>query len=199
RAAPGEVTIIATGPLSNIAAALQQQPDLAALVGHLIILGGTLAGPGNVTAAAEFNIYCDAEAARAVFRSAVTKTLVPMDLTSRVVLDLDVLERIPDGDSKCGMLLRQILPGAFRAYRQHLGLEGLRLHDTVAVVAALRPDLFTTERMYGDVETDGTLTYGATVFDRRLLPESSPNMDVAVDMDTKAVTECILAGLMRAA
>jgi purine nucleosidase len=199
RAAPGEVTIVATGPLSNIASALQQQPELAALIGHLIILGGTLAGPGNVTAAAEFNIYCDADAARAVFRSPVTKTLIPMDLTSRVVLDLDVLERIPDGGSKRGELLRQILPGAFRAYRQQLGLEGIRLHDTVAIVAALRPELFTTERMYGDVETDGTLTYGATVFDRRLLPESPPNMDVAVDMDTKAVTECILAGLTRAA
>jgi inosine-uridine nucleoside N-ribohydrolase len=199
RAAPGEVTIVATGPLSNIAAALQQQPELAALVGHLIILGGTLAGPGNVTAAAEFNIYCDAEAARAVFHSPITKTLIPIDLTSRIVLNLDVLERIPDGSSKRGELLRQILPGAFRAYRQHLGLEGIRLHDTVAVVAALRPELFTMERMHGDVETEGTLTYGATVFDRRHLPESPPNMDVAVDMDANAVTELILANLTRAA
>jgi inosine-uridine nucleoside N-ribohydrolase len=199
RAAPGEVTIVATGPLSNIAAALQLQPDLAALVGHLIILGGTLSGPGNVTAAAEFNIYCDAEAARAVFHSPITKTLIPVDLTSRIVLDMGVLDQIPDGNSKRGELLRQILPGAFRAYRQHLGVEGIRLHDTVAVVAALRPELFTTERMHGDVETDGTLTYGATVFDRRHLPESPPNMDVAVDMDTKAVTDLILASLTRAA
>jgi purine nucleosidase len=199
RAAPSEVTIVATGPLSNIAAALQQQPDLASLVGHLIILGGTLAGPGNVTAAAEFNVYCDAEAARAVFRSPVTKTLIPMDLTSRVMLNLDVLEKIPNGESKRGELLRRILPGAFRAYRQQLGLEGIHLHDTVAIVAALRPELFTTERMYGDVETEGTITYGATVFDRRRLPESQPNMDVAVEMDTAAVTACILSGLTRAA
>jgi purine nucleosidase len=199
RAAPGEVTIVATGPLSNIAAALQQQPELASLIGHLIILGGTLAGPGNVTAAAEFNVYCDAEAAQAVFRSPVTKTLIPIDLTSRVMLDLDVMERIPNKDSRSGELLRRILPGAFRAYRQQLGLEGIHLHDTVAIVAALRPELFTTERMHGDVETEGTLTYGATVFDRRRLPESQPNMDVAVDMDTVAVTECILNGLTRAA
>lgn len=199
RTSPGEVTIIASGPLSNIAAALQQQPDLAGLIGHLIILGGTLAGPGNVTAAAEFNIYCDAEAARAVFRSHVTKTIIPIDLTSRVVLDLDVLERIPAGESRHGGLLRQILPGAFRAYRQHLGLEGIRLHDTVAIVAAFRPELFTTVRMHGDVETDGTLTYGATVFDRRHLPESPPNMDVAIDMDAKAVTDCILEGLTHTA
>jgi purine nucleosidase len=199
RSAPGEVTIIATGPLTNIASALQQQPDLASLLGHLIMIGGTLGGPGNVTAAAEFNMYCNAEAARAVFHSTVTKTLIPMDLTSRVVLSFDLLEKIPDGNSRSGELLRQILPGAFRAYRQHLGVEGIYMHDAVAIIAALEPDLFTTERMYGDVEIDGTLTYGATVFDRRRNPDSRPNMDVAVEMDTAAVTDCIVRRLTRAA
>jgi len=199
RSAPGEVTIVSTGPLSNIAAALQQQPDLAPMIGHLIMLGGTIAGPGNVTAAAEFNIYCDAEAARAVFHSPVTKTLIPIDVSSRVTLNFDLLEKIPDGDSRSGGLLRQLLPGAFRAYRQQLGLEGIHLHDAVAIIAAMRPELFTTERLYGDVEIDGTLTHGATVFDRRQQPESRPNMDVAVDMDTAAVTDCILRGLTRAA
>jgi inosine-uridine nucleoside N-ribohydrolase len=199
RIAPGEVTIVATGPLSNIAAALQQQPDLAEMLGHLIILGGTLAGPGNVTAAAEFNIYCDAESARSVFRSAVTKTVVPIDLTRRVMMNLDLLEKIPSADSRDGALLRRLLPSAFRAYRQQLGLEGIHLHDAVAIVAAMRPELFTAERMYGDVEIDGSLTYGATVFDRRRHPDRQSNMDVVVDMDAVAVTECIVRRLARAA
>ena len=115
------------------------------------------------------------------------------------MLNFDLLEKIPDGDSRGGELLRQLLPGAFRAYRQQLGLEGIHLHDAVAIVAAMRPDLFTTERMYGDVETDGTLTYGATVFDRRRRPDSQPNMDVVVDMDAAAVTDCIVRGLTQAA
>jgi inosine-uridine nucleoside N-ribohydrolase len=199
RASPGDVTIVATGPLTNIAAALQQQPELASLIGHLIMIGGTFGGPGNVTAAAEFNIYCDADAARAVFHSQVTKTLIPIDLTSRVMLSFDLLEKLPNGDSRRGELLRRILPGAFRAYRQQLGIEGMHLHDAVAIVAALEPELFTTERMYGDVETDGTLTYGATVFDRRRHPESRPNMDVAVEMDTAAVTDRIINRLTQAA
>jgi purine nucleosidase len=198
RSSPGAVTIVATGPLSNIAAALQQQPDLASVIGHLIILGGTLAGPGNVTAAAEFNIYCDAESARAVFRSPVTKTLIPLDLTSRITMNLDLLDKLPSDASFGGKLLRQLLPGAYRAYRQQLGMEGIHLHDTIAVVATMRPELFTTERMHGDVETEGALTYGATVFDRRPQPECQPNMDVAVDMDAAAVTDCILRGLTRA-
>jgi purine nucleosidase len=199
RTFPGEVTIVATGPLSNIAAALQQHPDLASLIGHLIILGGTIAAPGNVTAAAEFNMYSDAPAARAVFHSQITKTLIPMDITSRVTMNLDLLDKLPDGDSACGGLLRKLLPGAFRAYRQHLGMEGIHLHDTVAIVAAMQPDLFTIERMHGDVETEGTLTYGATVFDRRRRPDSQPNMDVAVDMDAAKVSECIVRGLTQAA
>jgi inosine-uridine nucleoside N-ribohydrolase len=198
RISPGEVTIVSTGPLSNIAAALQQQPELASLIGHLIMLGGTIAGPGNVTAAAEFNIYCDADAARAVFRSPVTKTLIPIDLTSRIMMDFGLLDKIPDGNSRSGELLRKLLPGAFRAYRQQLGMEGIHLHDAVAVVAALRPELFTMQRMHGDVEIDGTLTYGATVFDRRRQPDSQPNMDLAVDMDVAAVTDCITRGLTQA-
>jgi purine nucleosidase len=198
RAAPGSVTIVSTGPLSNIAAALTQQPDLASVIGHLIILGGTLSGPGNVTAAAEFNIYCDADAARAVFHSPVTKTLIPLDITSRITLNLDLLEKLPSDESFCGELLRQLLPGAFRAYRQHLGMEGIHLHDTVAIVATVHPELFTTERMHADVETEGSLTHGVTVLDRRRRPESRPNMDVVVDMDAAAVTDCIIRGLTQA-
>jgi purine nucleosidase len=152
-----------------------------------------------VTAAAEFNIYSDADAARAVFRSAITKTLIPIDLTQRVVMNLDLLEKIPAEDSRRGVLLRKLLPGAFRAYRQNLGMEGIHLHDAVAVIAAVRPELFKMEPMYGDVEIDGTLTYGATVFDRRRRPDSQPNMDVAVDMDAKSVSDCIVGGLMHAA
>ncbi len=199
RSAPGDVTIISTGPLTNIASALQQQPDLAELIGHLIMIGGTLGGPGNVTAAAEFNIYCDAEAARVVFQSSVTKTLIPIDVSSRVVLNFDLLEKIPNGDSRSGELLRKILPAAFRVYRQHLGVEGIHLHDAVALMAALEPDLFTTERMYGDVETDGTLTHGVTVFDRRRNPDNRPNMDVAVDLDAAAVADHIMRRLTTAA
>jgi purine nucleosidase len=197
RAAPGDLTIIALGPLSNIAAALKQ-PDLAPLIGHLIILGGTVSGPGNVTPAAEFNVYCDAEAARDVFRSQVTKTLIPIDVTSRILFGFDMLQKIPGDESRVGGLLQRLLPGAFRAYRQQLGLEGIHLHDTVAVIAAMHPELFTTERLHGDVETEGILTHGATVFDRRRYPENRPNFDVAVDVDEAAVADCIYRTLSAA-
>lgn len=198
QAAPGDVTIIAMGPLSNIAAALQQQPDLALQIRHLIILGGTVGGPGNVTPAAEFNVYCDAEAARDVFRSPVTKTLVPIDVSSSILFGFDMLQKLPDDSTRAGRLLQQLLPAAFRSYRQNLGLEGIHLHDTVAVVAALHPELFAVEHLYGEVETDGTITHGATVFDRRRHPENRPNFDVAVDVDAEAVVDCIYRTLKAA-
>ena len=192
QAAPGDVTIIALGPLSNIAAALQQQPDLASQIGHLIILGGTVSGPGNVTPAAEFNIYCDAEAARDVFRSPGHQDRDPDRRHEPDPVRLrhaakDSERQIRGRRSCCSACYRV----RFARTGRILGLEGIHLHDAVAVVAAMHPEMFTMERMHGDVESDGTLTHGATIFDRRRHPENRPNLDVAVDVDVDAVTDCI--------
>lgn len=195
RSSPGEVTLIATGPLSNIASLLQAEPDLATMIGHLIILGGADRESGNVSAAAEFNIYCDPDSARVVLRSPVTMTMIPLDITQRILFGYDFLDRFKNSSSPAGSLLEKILPGAYRVYRQRMGLEGIYLHDVIAIVAAIHPELFTTERLYADVETAGEITLGATIFDRRSKPEDQPNVDVAIDLDTAAVMDCVLRGL----
>jgi purine nucleosidase len=189
------VTIIAMGPLTNIARAFVRDPELPTLVGNIVITGGTVSGPGNITPAAEFNMFCDAASAQVVFRSPSTKTLIPLDVTNRIELSYDLFNRLPDESTRVGKLLRQILPAAFRGYRQHFGLEGIHAHDTVALMAALHPNLFTTKSMAGDVETAGELTHGATVFDRRRVPAWRHNMEVAVDMQKEAVIDAILQGL----
>jgi purine nucleosidase len=197
-AAPEEVTIIALGPLTNIARALRRDPELAGLLGQLIIMGGTLSGPGNVTPAAEFNMYCDPAAAQLVLHSLTTKTLIPLDIGSQVVFGYDFLEQLPDESTRVGRLLRKILPYAYRSYRQELALEGIHLHDAVAIVAATHPELFELEDMAGDVETRGELTLGATVFDRRRVIEWRRNMAVATQVDVPAVKDAILRGLQQA-
>ena len=199
RAAPEAVTIVALGPLTNIARAFQRDPDLPSLVGRLVIMGGTVGGPGNITAAAEFNIFCDPAAAQAVFRSPTTKTLIPLDVTNRMVLTYDLFNQLPDESTKVGHFLREILPPIFRGYRQEFGLEGIHVHDTVAMMAVLHPELFTMQGMVGDVETLGELTTGATVFDRRRLPAARHNMEVAVEMDAPGVTREIIRALSGAA
>jgi purine nucleosidase len=87
----------------------------------------------------------------------------------------------------------------YRSHRQHLGEEGIHLHDAVALVAATDRNLFELKQMAGDVEVSGELTRGATVFDRRRLPAWRPNTEVAVAVDSVAVTDCILRGLTEAA
>jgi inosine-uridine nucleoside N-ribohydrolase len=198
RAAPDEVTIIALGPLTNIARAFQRDPELPSLVGRIVMVGGTVSGPGNITPAAEFNMYCDPQSARAVFRSHTTKTLVPLDATNRVVLTFDFLKQLPDEATRVGRLLRRIIPPAFRAFRQESGIEGIHAHDSVALLAATNPELFTTQEMAGDVEIRGDLTLGATVFDRRRIPAWHHNMEVAVDLDPARVTQQIIRNLEQA-
>jgi len=199
RDAPHAVTLIALGPLTNIARAFIRDPELPALVGRIVIMGGTVAGPGNVTPAAEFNMYCDPAAAQTVFRSPSTKTLVPLDVTNRIELSYDLFHKLPDESTRVGRLLRQILPPVFRGYRQQLGLEGIHVHDTLTLLAVVHPELFTTRPMAGDVETQGELTLGATVFDRRRVPAWRHNMEVIVDMQKEAVMDAILHELNRPA
>lgn len=199
RAAPNAVTIISLGPLTNVARVFQRDPELTSLVGELVMAGGTVSGPGNITPAAEFNVYCDPESARTVFLSRTTKTLVPLDLTNQVVLDFDLLNRLPDAATAVGKLLQAILPPAFRDYRQRFGLEGIHVHDSIALMAALHPELFTTREMAVDVETVGELTRGATVFDRRRVPAWRHNIAVASSMEKEKVIEAMIAGLAQAA
>jgi inosine-uridine nucleoside N-ribohydrolase len=195
RSAPNSVTIIALGPLTNVARVFQRDPELMSMVGEIVISGGTISGPGNITPAAEFNIYCDPQAAREVFRSPSTKTLVPLDLTNRIILSYDLFNRLPDESTKEGKLLRRILPPAFRAYRQSFGLEGIHVHDSITLCAAVHPELFTFRGMAADVETMGELTSGATVFDRRRVPAWRHNMEVAVEMHENEVAAAIIRGL----
>lgn len=200
RAAPHAVTVLALGPLTNIARAIQRDPDFPVLVHRLIIAGGAIQVPGNITPAAEFNIYCDPHAAKIVFASKAAKTLVPLDVTNRVNFSLSFLNELPPETNKIGALLRKILPAKFRAYRQHLGLETIHLHDSLTYLAACRPDLFRYEELAGDVETVGEITRGATIFDRRPVPAWQENrLEVAVGIDAAAIRLELLKRLNAAA
>jgi inosine-uridine nucleoside N-ribohydrolase len=198
RAAPEEVTVVCLGPLTNLAGAFRRDPGLPGQVGQLVIMGGAIGG-GNVTPAAEFNMFCDPQAARDVMRQPTTMTLIPLDVTRQVVMTFGELDRLPPESTKVGRFLRRVLPYAFRTNRQEYGLEGMYLHDTVAFVATLHPELFTTERMAADVETQGELTTGAIVFDHRPVPQWRHNLYVATKVDVAGVMDVIIRGIAEAA
>lgn len=195
RSAPGQVTIITLGPLTNIARAFQRDPELPQLIDRLVITGGSVDSPGNITPTAEFNMYCDPIAAKQVFQSLCTKTLVPLDVTNKLKLTLGHVDQLPPDTTKVGHLLRSILMPAFRAYRQRLGLEGIHVHDMVTYVAAMHPELFSMKEMAGNVEIHGELTRGMTVFDRRYVPEWQSNMEIAYEIKKEEILQKVVEGL----
>lgn len=197
-AAPNEITLICLGPLTNVARALQRDPNFASEIGRIVIAGGSANCIGNVTPCSEFNVYYDPFSARSIFRSATTKTLVPLDVTTQVSWSFDLMERLPSEDSRAGRLLRRILPYQFRASRQSLGLENILLTDTVAMVAALNPELFAMNELAGDVEIAGELTTGMTIFDRRPNSRSRGDMEVALEVNAPGVADCIVRSLAEA-
>ena len=199
RANPREVTIITMGPLTNLSRLLRRDPSIADIIDRVIISGGTVHGGGNVTAVADLNFYCDPAAARHVICEPLTKSLVPLETTSQVMLEFDFLEQLPDETSRAGLLLRRMLPHTFRAHRQLLGSEGAWLHDVVALVAVTNPELFERTAIVADVETAGDLTAGMLVIDRRQVRQQRSNADLFVNCDVPAVKDCILRSLATAA
>lgn len=198
RANPGSVTIIALGPLTNVARAFRLDSDLPGLVDRLIIAGGSVEAIGNITPVAEFNMYYNPVAAREVFSSRTTKTIVPLDVTSRVSFSLDLLSQLPPDSTRAGVFLRRMLPFLFRSYRQFHGQESIHLGDTIGLLAATDAALFETEELAADVEVSGELTTGMTIFDRRPGRGVHSDIEVALQVDTQGVVDQVVRGLTEA-
>ena len=192
KADPGNISILCLGPLTNIARAMQRDTAFIENVDQLIMMGGSVAGIGNITTAAEFNVYCDPESAQQVFDAPVHKILIPLDITMQVHFTLDFLRELPDETSRIGLLLRKILPHLYRNYRQRLGQESVYIHDVVALMQVLEPDLFKLVSMAGQVEVGGELSRGVTLFDQRSNRQWPNNMEVARLVDVTAVKLAVL-------
>ena len=185
RGAPEQVTILCLGPLTNVSRALQRDPGIVSQIGRLVIAGGSVQAGGDVTAAAEFNMYFDPESARAVFRAPITKTIVPLDITRQLVFGVGFVNTLPRESTRAGRLLRRVVPHLFRMHHQKLGQEVIPLQSLVAWLAVVRPDIFGLSDLEGDVETRGELTTGATVFDRRRPAAARSNIEVALEVDAQ--------------
>jgi len=159
---PGEVTLITLGPLTNIATALRADFELPGMVRGLTMMGGSLSG-GNITPAAEFNIYVDPEAARIVFQSGIPITMVGLDVTRRTSLTEDHVRRLEAGQNPSSQAAARIARNAIEHNRQEGFLIGPNMHDSLAVASFLDPSLLKWKPYYVDVETAGELTAGETL------------------------------------
>jgi inosine-uridine nucleoside N-ribohydrolase len=159
---PGEVTLIAIGPLTNVASALNTDPELAAMVKGVVMMGGSLSG-GNITPAAEFNVYVDPEAARIVFQSGIPITMVGLDVTRKTSLTDEHVRTLEAAQNPISQGAAKVARNALTHNREHGFLVGPNMHDSLAVASFLDPSLITWEDYYVDIETAGELTAGETV------------------------------------
>ena len=151
-ASPGEITVIAIGPLTNVAAALDNRPDIADAIPEIIVMGGAVGVRGNITPHAEFNIHEDPWAANAMFKSGIPVTLVGLDVTHRTFMHRRDGPQWFEGESKSAQLGNSILADRFQELD---GFNEFHLHDPLAVAAATEPDVLTCRAASVSVVTDG--------------------------------------------
>jgi inosine-uridine nucleoside N-ribohydrolase len=162
RAHPGEVTLLTIGPLSNVAAALRSDPELAKMVRGITMMGGSLSG-GNVTPAAEFNVYVDPEAARIVFQSGIPITMVGLDVTRKTMVSEEHVRTLEAHSNPVSQAAAKIARHLLEHARKEGFIAGPNMHDPLAVSSFLDPSLVKLEKFYVDVETFGEMTAGETL------------------------------------
>jgi inosine-uridine nucleoside N-ribohydrolase len=194
------VTLVPLGPLTNVALLLARHPQAAARLERIVLMGGAIA-EGNMTPAAEFNIWIDPEAAARVFASGLDLTMVGLDVTNRAVLTPAHAETLR-GTGRIGAAIAELLDFYQGFYGEMYEFGGSPIHDAVAVAHVLRPELLETVKRHVSVEVGDGLCRGRTVVDmRRRRAPSPPNASVAVDIDAPAFVAFLLErleGLARA-
>lgn len=175
-AQPGEVTLVAVGPLTNVALAVRKEPRISTAVRELIIMGGAIHAEGNTTHLAEFNFFVDPHAAQIVLHSGMPITLLPWDITKDVLLTQADVDRMLQIDSPITRFIADATRFYIEFHEACFGFSGCSINDPVALALAFQPDLATTEPMYIGVEYTSELTMGKTVLgyagDPRRAPDS---------------------------
>lgn len=182
---PDELILVPVGPLTNIAKAMLKSPTVMRRIREIVLMGGVFELYGNVTTQAEFNIYADPQAAQVVFNFGVPVTVTPLDVTHKVVLTRDRLnEEANQRETQLIRFLRDSTQACMVYHQENEGVNGLYLHDPLAIGYLLRPDLFDVVETYVQVETQGNLTQGRTIGDLCTKRAGcTPNARVCVGVD----------------
>ena len=163
--APGTVTLCPLGPLTNIGAAFRKAPDIIDRVQEIVLMGGAYFEVGNITPAAEFNIYVDPEAARDVLASGGKITMMPLDVTHKALTSRARVQAFRDLDSRVGNFTADMLDFFERFDVEKYGSEGGPLHDPCVIAYMIQPELFSGRHINVEIETASPLTLGMTVAD----------------------------------
>ena len=187
------LTLIPTGPLTNVAAFLERHEEAASKLERIVLMGGAIA-EGNVTPAAEFNIWADPEAAATVFRSGLDVTMIGLDVTHKALMTPEHGERLRK-TGRTGAFVAELLEFYSRFHREVYDFPGSPIHDAVAVAHVLDPSLVETKRRNVEIELESELCRGRTVVDLWRRTEREPNARVGVDIDSDRFLELLLERL----
>jgi purine nucleosidase/pyrimidine-specific ribonucleoside hydrolase len=194
RIVPGTV-LVPTGPLTNVALLLARHPDVAERLDRIVLMGGAIA-EGNMTPAAEFNIWADPEAAQRVFHSGIDVTMVGLDVTHRALLTPAWAERFRAA-GRVGAFVADLVAFFKRFHARTYGWDGAPVHDAVALAHVIDPTLLETKRRNVEVSLDADLCRGRTVVDLWQRTERPPNADVAVGIDAERFLALLLERISR--
>jgi purine nucleosidase len=162
---PASITLCLLGPMTNLAAALVQDPDIRRGIKEVVLMGGGYHVRGNVTPNAEFNVYADPEAAAVVFGSGIPLVVLPLDVTHQVLSTKERIARLENLGNRAGTLIAAILQSHGSIEIKQMGADGGPLHDPTVIAYLLQPSLFSGRSVNVTVETRGELTVGETVVD----------------------------------
>jgi pyrimidine-specific ribonucleoside hydrolase len=176
---PGEITIVAVGPLTDVALALRADPELASMIPAIAIMGGSLSG-GNMTPAAEFNLYVDPEAARIVFDANIPLTMVGLDVTRNCLVNEQHIKQLEAANNPVSQAAGKILRATYERMRHGGEVTDIALHDALAVASLIDHDVITRKDYYVEVETVGEWTAGQTLgYDGHGPVRKSPQMETS--------------------
>lgn len=190
RNSESKITIIPTGALTNVALFLLTYPELKKRIERISLMGGACWG-GNWTAAAEFNILVDPEAARTVFEAGIPITMSGLDVTHKAIITNADRERFRKIGTEAAVLVAELLDFFAKFHDENFDFGGSPLHDPCAVAWLIKPELFTTKMCHVDIETKGKLTAGATVVDYFDILKKEKNAEVLFDIDREGFVDLL--------
>jgi len=195
--APGTVTLCPLGPLTNIAMAFRMAPDIVGKVQEVVLMGGAYFEVGNITPAAEFNIYVDPQAAEIVFKSGVPITVMSLDVTHKALVTKKRNDAFRALGTKVGVAVAEMTDFFERFDKEKYGSEGAPLHDPCVTAYLIRPDLFTGRHINVEIETRSELTMGMTVADWWGVSGRDPNAMFMGTIDADGFFELLTERLAR--
>jgi inosine-uridine nucleoside N-ribohydrolase len=190
RDAPQPLTVIPTGPLTNIALLLARHPDVVPQIERIVLMGGAIA-EGNTTPAAEFNIWVDPEAAARVFAGGIELTMVGLDVTHRALMTPEHAEKLR-AHGRVGAMVAELWAFYHRFHARVYDFPGTPVHDALAVAHVIRGDLLTTKHCNVEIDCASELCRGRTVVDLWQISGREPNCHVAVEVDADGFLDLLV-------